>query len=150
MKKIPSFPSLNSLKELTSIKDSISTRIFYSTFLNKITDEFIEDAPYNIISNVQSSLDDDNFINTITYGNITTSVGFSMGIFGSNSHIKNIMLFMFLYFIWFKMQNSIYVNFNKLNNKIGNYIDTKTIQKNTNLIVVVLFIILTRNVENAI
>jgi hypothetical protein len=232
------FPSLNNLKELSSIKDNISTKIFYSTFVNKITDEFIEDAPYNIITNIQSTFDEDSYIYTITYGNITNCFGGGLGVFDGNCHIKNIILFLFLYIVWFKMQDSIYININKINEKIGIYIgtsqevrkdvedvkyfevkgrnlpsqatenwdsptlcsgeslninrfdggaaevkdeflgtkcreidrfcegeskskdqilvtkckeiDTKTINKNVNLIVLIIFIILTRNVENAI
>jgi hypothetical protein len=150
MKKFPSFPSLNNLKDLSSIKDDISTKVFYSTFFNKIADEFIEDVPYNIITNFQESFDEDNIIATITYGNMTNYVGIGTGIFTSNCHIKNIVLFLILYFIWFKLQNSLYVNINKINEKIGNYIDTKNIYKNTNLLVLIIFIILTRNVDNAI
>ena len=150
MKKFPSFLSLNNLKNLSSVKDDISTKVFYSTFVNKIADEFIEDAPYNIITNVQSSLDEDSFINTITYGNMTSCFGVGMGVFGENCHLKNIILFVFLYFIWFKMQNSIYININKLNEKIGYYVDTNRINKDTNLLVLVIFIVLTRNIENAI
>lgn len=144
------FPSLNNLKELTSIKDDISTKIFYSTFVNKITDEFIEDAPYNIITNIQSTLDEDNYITTITYGNMTNCFGVGIGVFDGNSHIKNIFLFLFLYIVWFKMQNSIYINISKINEKIGIHIDAKTINKNANFIVLIVFIILTRNVDNAI
>jgi hypothetical protein len=150
MKKFPSFPSLNNLKDLTSIKEDISTKVFYSTFFNKIADEFIEDAPYNIITNFQESFDEDTFINNITYGNITSYVGVGSGVFMDNCHIKNIILFLFLYIMWFKLQNSIYINMYKINQKIGYYIDTKPIYKNTNLFVLIMFIILTRNIENAI
>lgn len=151
MKKFPSFPSLNNLKDLSSIKDNISTKVFYSNFINKFADEFIEDVPYNIITNVQNSLDEDSIITTITYGNITDNIGgIGMGVFCLNYHMKNIILFLFLYLIWFKLQNSIYINIYKLNEKIGYYIDTKTINKKTNFFVLILVIILTRNVENAI
>jgi hypothetical protein len=154
MKKFPSFPSLNNLKDLSPIKDDISTKIFYSTFVNKITDEFIEDAPYNIFTNFQSTLDEDTFLNTITYGNVTSCIGMSTGLFGENHHVNNIILFLLLYYIWFKLQNSVclYSQKNTFLSKTAseNYIDIKTINKNTNLFVLIIFIILTRNVDNAI
>lgn len=154
MKKFPSFPSLNNLKDLSPIKDDISTKIFYSTFVNKITDEFIEDAPYNIFTNFQSTLDEDTFLNTITYGNVTSCIGMTSSLFGENHHVNNIILFLLLYYIWFKFQNSVclYSQKNTFLSKTAsdNYIDIKTINKNTNLFVLIIFIILTRNVDNAI
>jgi hypothetical protein len=157
MKKFPSFPSLNNLKDLSTIKDDVSTKIFYSTFVNKITDEFIEDAPYNIFTNFQSTLDENTFLNTITYGNVTSCIGMSTSFFGENHHVNNIILFLLLYFIWFKFQNWGCLNNQKItflskttSDKPDNPIDVKTINKNTNLFVLIIFIILTRNVDNAI
>ena len=62
MKKIPSNNNLSQLKDVFNMKSDITSKIIYSTFMQQMSDEFLENAPYNFISHIQHNMNNDNTI----------------------------------------------------------------------------------------
>ena len=141
MKKIPSNNSLFSISNMSSSK------IYMTAFVNKINDEFLEDSPYSIVNFVKDNLSPSTSYdklyelhhssNQISYHDIPVANDIPIYFF-------SIFIFIFYYFIQYKEFNIISNNQQELVNKHQN--DTNII----NCVLLALFIIFSRNIENAI
>jgi hypothetical protein len=145
MKKIPSNNSLFSINNLSS-----SSKIYMTAFVNKINDEFLEDSPYNIINFVKDNLSPSS--EELEKEKIIHS--HSSHIINYNEHaitydmpiyFISILIFVFYYFIQhreiYSLSNNKTVQHSTENNHNTNII---------NYILLALFIIFSRNIENAI
>jgi len=148
MKKISSFTSLFNLKNISVLKNEITTRVYYSTAVNEITDEFIEETPIQFISSFHDSFDNNAILESIT-GTPTPHLGLGIAI-NDICHLRNAVLIFFVYFIWYQSVTMEPQYIKNVQNKIGNYIDIETIQKHTKLVLLIIFIVFTRNVGNVI
>ena len=174
MKKIPSINNLSQLKDVFNVNSEITGKIIYSSFIQEMSHEFLDNAPYKIISNIQHNINDDNTIlDSISFGNNTNDVifGFTMS---NYYHMKEVLFCILLYFIWFRlmyMTHTMYENIQKallspeelqkrdisppsfqeeMKTKIATYIDLESVKKKMNLILLILFFIFNRNIDNAI
>jgi len=144
MKKIPSNNSLFNINNLSS-----SSKIYMSVFVNKLNDEFLEDSPYNIINFVKDNLSPSEEI--IEKEKIIHSHSSHI-----NYHEHTITYDMPIYFISILVCVFYYFIHNKeLQNLINNKTDSQHSKeynqtKIINYILLALFIIFSRNIENAI
>ena len=91
MKKIPSNNNLSQLKDVFNMKSDITSKIIYSTFMQQMSDEFLENAPYNFISHIQHNINNDNTIlDSISFGNNTNEVIFGFTI-SNYYHMKEVL-----------------------------------------------------------
>ena len=144
MKKIPSNNSLFNINNLSS-----SSKIYMTAFVNKINDEFLEDSPYNIINFVKDNLSPSEEITEkeklihshsshINYHEHT--ITYDMPIY-----FISILIFVFYYFIQHRELYTLSNN-KTLQHSTENNHNTNII----NYILLALFIIFSRNIENAI
>jgi len=99
MKKIPSNNNLSQLKDIFNMNSELTSKIIYSSFIQETTHEFLDNAPYNIMSNIKHNINDDNTVlDSISFGNNTNDIifGFTMS---NYYHIKEVLFCIFLYFI---------------------------------------------------
>jgi len=152
MKKIPSnhnLAQLSQLKEMFSLKQDITTQMICSAMIEKITKEFIEDVPFTVVSYVEKTIDDTTILDSIAFGNHTDTIIFGLSLTGC-SHIKELLFLFLFYFLWYRIvhiNNTICQNINK---KLGDYFDVEILRKRTNTILFIFFLVLNRNLENAV
>lgn len=152
MKKIPSNNSLvklSQLKDIFSLKQDITTKMLHSMMIDKVTDEFIEDVPFTVVSYVQKTMDDSTILDSITIGNHTNTVLFGLSMSGC-SHLKEFLFLMLLYFMWYQMIHINHTVYQNINKKLGTYFDIEILRKRINIILFILFLVLNRNLQNAI
>ena len=150
MKKIPSNNNLSQLKDVFNMKSDITSKIIYSTFMQQMSDEFLENAPYNFISHIQHNMNNDNTIlDSISFGNNTNEVIFGFTI-SNYYHMKEVLFCVFLYYIWYRLLYINHTTYKYIQTKIGVFIDLESVQKKMNLILFILFFIFNRNIENAV
>jgi hypothetical protein len=137
MKKIPSNNSLFNINNLSS-----SSKIYMSAFVNKINDEFLEDSPYNIINFVKDNLspseeivEKEKIIHSSHMNYHEHTITYDMPIF-----FVSILIFVLYFFIHNKEFYCL------SNNKTTENNHTNII----NYILLAIFIIFSRNIENAI
>ena len=142
MKKIPSNNSLFNINNLSS-----SSKIYMTAFVNKINDEFLEDSPYNIINFVKDNLSpssEELEKEKIIHSHSSHIINYNEHAIAYEMHIYfiSILIFVFYYFIQhreiYSLSNNKTVQHSKENTNIINYI------------LLALFIIFSRNIENAI
>jgi hypothetical protein len=118
--------------------------------MEKLTDEFLEDAPYHFITYIQQNMNEDNkVLDSISFGNNTNTYLFGFTI-SSYYHLKEVLLCIFLYFVWFRLVYTNHETYKNIQNKIGNFIDLESVKKKINFILFILFFVLNRNIENAV
>jgi len=108
MKKIPSNNNLYQLKDVFNVNSEITSKIIYSSFIQEMSHEFLDNAPYNIISNIQHNVNNDNTIlDSISFGNNTNDVIFGFTV-SNYYHMKEVVFCVLLYFMWFRF---VYINY---------------------------------------
>jgi len=120
------------LNQLKSAKVVVSSRLYYSSMIDKVSDTLLEDSPYTVMNTLLSS---PSVVTGIASNRIVTE------------HYMQIelttALFLFL----------LYVNFFNKNNKtqrLETLVESYAIKRNINRFLFIFFTIFTKNIENAI
>ena len=161
-KFVSSFPRVG---DKIPLRTGISGRIYYTSVLSSLTDEYTEDTILKTadVANVFETDILHNEIFQIMYGTTTTYyetynnlvsmvVGVGGSIFAGNKEIIEIMFivmsFMFCFVTHFHQHQLVHNN-NDVSEKLGGFIDIKQIKQNTRMFMLVLFMVLSRNVNSA-
>lgn len=120
-------------ENLKTIKMVISSRVYYSSFADKIMDTFLEDTSYTLV----------NTIITPTY--TTTIAKYSM----INDHVRQIefaaSICVFLCLISYLRTQT-----EKSTKQLEPFVECYNIRRNTNRFLFIFFMIFTKNVDSAI
>ena len=120
-------------ENLKTIKMVISSRVYYSSFADKIMDTFLEDTSYTLV----------NTIITPTY--TTTIAKYSM----INDHVRQIefaasICVVLLLISYLRTQTE------KSTKQLEPFVECYNIRRNTNRFLFIFFMIFTKNVDSAI
>ena len=127
------------MKNMVQIRNVLSTRIYFSSMVEKVSDQILEDVPYSLISKI---------------GNITPQCMHCLSSLSASTLTTSAKIIDLEFIIIITLTFVIirYIENSKLNEleRLHFVTDYNHIRKNTNRFIWIFFIIFTKNIENAI
>jgi hypothetical protein len=139
MKNIINFSKL----KIFSIKDILTTRVYFSSIVNTISNEFIKEGPSNIFQTIETDNNNSNNNNDIYTIILHNNYENSKIIITHNFNNIIILLLIIIFYINIKNKN----NNNNLK-KLDNFIEYYKIKHKINIILTIFIFIFVKNIEN--